>query len=94
MSYNVAIDNLIIVFDEPITANLGAISIAPSNDVMQTKVDYNQLNIVTSKPFESEQTNEVTFTSVADCFDNATQPLSISFIPDFESPKIDTVFSD
>ena len=94
MNYSIALDNLIIIFDEPITANLGTISIAPANEVMQTKVDYNQLNIVTSKPFKSGQTNEVVIASVADCFDNATQPLSISFIPDFESPQIDTVFSD
>jgi hypothetical protein len=94
MNFSVALDSLIITFDKPITANLGTISITPANSVMQTIVNYNQLYIVANEPFVSEQTNEVVITSIADCFDNVSQPLSISFIPDFKSAEIDTVYSE
>lgn len=94
LNFSVAHDRLTIVFDEPISGNLGSISITPANAVEQTIVDYNQLQIIASESFISEQVNDVVLSSVADCFNNVTNGLSINFIPDFDPPEIDTVFSD
>ncbi len=94
LNFSVARDQLTIVFDEPISGSMGSISITPANAVEETIVNYNQLQIITSESFISEQVNEVVFSSVADCFNNVTNGLSINFIPDFDAPEIDTVFSD
>ena len=94
LSFQVNVSSLLIMFDEPLSNNIGAISITPINNVEQTIVNYNQVLISTSKPFISEQINSVDLSSVADCFNNISQNLSLSFTPDFEPPQIDTVFSN
>jgi hypothetical protein len=93
LNFSVASDGLTVIFDEPISENLGSITITPANAVVQLQVNYNQLHILTSLSFKSEEVNEVKLSSVADCFNNVTNSLSISFIPDFDAPEVDTVFS-
>ena len=92
-SFAVDRDSLTVIFDEPINENFGSITITPANAVVQVKVNYNQLRILTSLSFKSEEVNEVKLSSVVDCFNNVTNSLSITFIPDFDPPEVDTVFS-
>jgi lamin tail-like protein len=92
--YKVVQDSLLITFDEPIDTNLGEVSIIPVNTVLQTVIDYNTLLVVTGQPFVSEELNSVVIGYVSDCFNNRVDSLTISFTPDFDPPKIDTVYSE
>lgn len=94
ISYNLLFDELIICFNEPILDSLGGISVTPDNLVESISVIYNKLNIKMHKSFEPDQTNEVSFSYITDCLGNGSDTISISFIPDFDPPKVDTVYAD
>jgi len=94
VSYNILSDELIIYFTEPILDSLGGISVTPENLVESISVFYNRLNIRMRNPFVGQEINEVKLSYIADCLGNESDTTSISFIPDFDPPKVDTVYAN
>lgn len=93
VNFEINVDALHLIFNEPIQSAHWDISSKPVNSAIAAVVTYNELLIQFEQPFASAMDNEITVASVEDCFGNSLANLTINFIPDFEPPEIDTVFS-
>jgi hypothetical protein len=85
LSFEIKVDSLLLIFNEPIQTTQWNISSAPVNQIIATDVSYNQLFVLFEQDFANGVDNNISISAVADCFGNETTNLIISFIRDFEA---------
>ncbi len=87
-------DTLVLTFDEPVATGGISATFSPSLSIVQQQADYNKLLIIPDSSFTSGTSYTLQLSGLADCLGNVAPTLTLSFIPDFQPPVVDTVYAE